>query len=133
MGNVKSRLPSDLSAVISCCYQLVKDNIPLSNDWLIVLYTRPEEELQISKQIAAELAKDLVEVGFYDEAEANMRRVALSYENMDITSYVEKTEVHEVLASVQLKQGKYNDAEEVLNCTLRNHLARLGRDHPTTQ
>ncbi|KAI0836143.1 hypothetical protein F5Y06DRAFT_274287 [Hypoxylon sp. FL0890] len=111
----------------------------------------PEEELAISKQIAAvqeyrlghmdpgtleavqELAKDLVEVGFYDEAEANMRRVVLSYENLVDASYVKKTEAYEVLASIRLKQGKYDDAKDLFDRALHNHLARLGRDHPTTQ
>lgn len=110
-----------------------------------------EEELDLSKQIAAiqeqrfglvhlstleavqELAKNLVEVGFYDEAEANIRRVLLSYENTAGANYVKTTEAFEILASIRLKQGKYDDAEELFNRALRNHLARLGREHPTTQ
>ncbi|KAI1207405.1 uncharacterized protein F4807DRAFT_434469 [Annulohypoxylon truncatum] len=113
--------------------------------------SNPEEELEISRQIAAvqeyrlgnkhpgtldavqQLAKDLIEVGFYDEAEANMRRVLLSYENMVGANYVKKTEACEVLASIRLKQGKYDDAKELFNRALHNHLARLGREHPTTQ
>ncbi|KAI0880981.1 uncharacterized protein GGS22DRAFT_173908 [Annulohypoxylon maeteangense] len=111
----------------------------------------PEEELAISRQIAAvqeyrlghkhpstldavqQLAKDLVEVGFYDEAEANMRRVLLSYENMARANYTKTTEACETLASIRLKQGKYDDAKELFNRALHNHLARLGREHPTTQ
>ncbi|KAI1779072.1 hypothetical protein F4818DRAFT_455273 [Hypoxylon cercidicola] len=110
-----------------------------------------EEELDLSKQIAAiqeqrfgimhlstleavqELAKNLVEVGFYDEAEANIRRVLLSYENTAGASYVKTTESFEILASIRLKQGKYDDAEELFNRALCNHMARLGREHPTTQ
>ncbi|XXH02807.1 hypothetical protein Hte_009194 [Hypoxylon texense] len=110
-----------------------------------------EEELDLSKQIAAiqeqrfglthlstleavqELAKNLVEVGFYDEAEANIRRVLLSYENTAGANYVKTTEAFEILAAIRLKQGKYDDAEELFNRALRNHLARLGREHPTTQ
>ncbi|KAI1452950.1 hypothetical protein F4805DRAFT_445289 [Annulohypoxylon moriforme] len=111
----------------------------------------PEEELAISRQIAAvqeyrlghkhpdtldavqQLARDLVEVGFYDEAEANMRRVLLSYENMAGANYIKTTEAYEILASIRLKQGKYDDAKELFNRALHNHLARLGREHPTTQ
>ncbi|KAI2469185.1 hypothetical protein F4781DRAFT_395521 [Annulohypoxylon bovei var. microspora] len=111
----------------------------------------PEEELAISRQIVAmqeyrlgnkhsgtleavqQLAKDLVEVGFYDEAEANMRRVLLSYENMAGANYIKTTEAFEVLASIRLKQGKYDDAKELFSRALHNHLARLGREHPTTQ
>ncbi|XDG04861.1 hypothetical protein ABKA04_004476 [Annulohypoxylon sp. FPYF3050] len=111
----------------------------------------PEEELAISRQIAAvqeyrlghkhpgtldavqQLAQDLVEVGFYDEAEANMRRVLLSYENMAGANYIRTTEAYEVLASIRLRQGKYEDANELFNRALHNHLERLGRDHPTTQ
>lgn len=111
----------------------------------------PEEELAISKQIVAvqeyrlghkhlgtldavqQLAKDLAEVGFFDEAEANMRRVLLSYENMAGANYIKTTEAYEVLASIRLRQGKYDDARELFNRALHNHLERLGRDHPTTQ
>lgn len=110
-----------------------------------------EEELDLSKQIAAiqeqrfglkhpstleavqELAKNLVDVGFFDEAEANIRRVLLSYENTAGASYVKTTEAFEILAAIRLKQGKPDDAEELFNRALRNHLARLGREHPTTQ
>ncbi|KAH8648676.1 hypothetical protein BX600DRAFT_442963 [Xylariales sp. PMI_506] len=111
-----------------------------------------EQELALSKQIATaqednlgpmhtktleavqELARGQVEVGFYDEAESNIRRVLLSYENAPGgASSVKTTEALEILASIRLKQGKYDDAEELFNRALHNHLARLGRDHPTTQ
>ncbi|KAI1385261.1 uncharacterized protein F4822DRAFT_432109 [Hypoxylon trugodes] len=110
-----------------------------------------EGELALSRQIAAaqehrfgykdqntleavkELSLDLIEVGFYDEAEAHIRRVLLSYENMPETNYVKKAVALEILATVLLKQGKYDDADKFFTHALCNHMERPGREHPTTQ
>ncbi|KAI1764380.1 hypothetical protein GGR53DRAFT_466363 [Hypoxylon sp. FL1150] len=48
-----------------------------------------------------ELVKNLLDVRFYDEAEANMRRVLLSYEAMAGVNYVKTTEAFEILAAIR--------------------------------